>query len=101
MTEGITYFDHPANPRYPTHWHVRDDGWMGASLCMQEPLTITRDDPLRLRYLLYIHRDAVNPIRADEVAGQFEDRSAFEIRPATAPHRQFELSRSSADDSSG
>src|SRR5690606_2385055 len=31
--EGIAYFDHPANPHYPTRWHVRSDGWMGASLC--------------------------------------------------------------------
>jgi len=36
VVEGITYFDHPDNPRYPTHWHVRSDGWMGASFCMQQ-----------------------------------------------------------------
>ena len=32
--EGITYFDHPTNPGQPTKWHVRSDGWMGASPCM-------------------------------------------------------------------
>jgi hypothetical protein len=25
---GITMMDHPTNPRYPTHWHVRDYGLM-------------------------------------------------------------------------
>ncbi|MDP7050874.1 MAG: PmoA family protein, partial [Verrucomicrobiota bacterium] len=36
VTEGITYFDHEKNPSYPSHWHVREDGWMGASLCRHE-----------------------------------------------------------------
>ncbi|MCH8219541.1 MAG: PmoA family protein [Planctomycetes bacterium] len=26
--EGVTYFDHPANPRFPSYWHVREDGWI-------------------------------------------------------------------------
>ena len=30
--EGITYFDHPGNPGYPTGWHVRSDGWMALRL---------------------------------------------------------------------
>jgi hypothetical protein len=28
---GITLMDHPTNPRYPTHWHVRDYGLMTAN----------------------------------------------------------------------
>src|SRR6478735_8537218 len=40
--EGITYFDHPSNPGHPTHWHVRDDGWMGASACFTGPKMITK-----------------------------------------------------------
>jgi len=28
---GIAVFDHPANPRYPTYWHVRDYGLMTAN----------------------------------------------------------------------
>src|SRR5262249_25034268 len=47
--EGITYFDHPSNPGHPTRWHVREDGWMGASVCMQGPVTTTRKQPLVLR----------------------------------------------------
>ncbi len=55
LASGISYFDHPDNPRHPTAWHVRDDGWMCASLCMNGPLVVRKDAPLRLRYALYVH----------------------------------------------
>jgi hypothetical protein len=53
--EGITLMDHPGNPNHPCVWHVRDDGWMGAALTFNGPLTIASGKPLRLRYGLYIH----------------------------------------------
>lgn len=53
--EGITLMDHPINPGHPCEWHVRDDGWMGASLSFDGPLTIPAGKPLRLRYGLYVH----------------------------------------------
>ncbi len=55
--EGITLFDHPDNPNFPTYFHVRNDGWMGASLTFDAPRTIQPDKPLHLRYGLYIHSD--------------------------------------------
>ncbi|NIP32911.1 MAG: hypothetical protein GWN67_20935 [Phycisphaerae bacterium] len=55
--EGITLFDHPNNPNFPTYFHVRNDGWMGASLTHDGPLTIQPGKPLNLRYGLYIHSD--------------------------------------------
>ena len=54
--EGITLFDHPSNPSYPTPFHVRGDGWMGASLTFAGPITIEPDQPLRLRYGVSVHR---------------------------------------------
>ncbi len=54
---GITLFDHPGNPNHPSYFHVRNDGWMGASLTFDAPREIRPDKPLRLRYGLYIHRD--------------------------------------------
>jgi len=55
--EGITLFDHPDNPNHPSHFHVRNDGWMGPCLTFDGPRTIEPGKPLRLRYGLYVHSD--------------------------------------------
>jgi hypothetical protein len=55
--EGITLFDHPDNPNFPAYFHVRDDGWMGASLTFDGPSELPSGQSLRLRYGLYIHSD--------------------------------------------
>lgn len=47
--------DHPSNPNHPTIFHVRDDGWMGASLTFAASRVIKPGEPLRLRYGLYVH----------------------------------------------
>jgi Family of unknown function (DUF6807) len=65
--EGITLFDHPDNPNFPTYFHVRNDGWMGASLTFDGPRKIEPGKPLHLRYGLYVHRgmkpaEAINTI---------------------------------------
>jgi hypothetical protein len=67
--EGITLFDHPDNPNFPSHFHVRNDGWMGASLTFDGPRAITPDKPLRLRYGLYIH-SGMKPKEAIEAKWQ-------------------------------
>lgn len=54
-TEGATLMDHPRNPGFPNHFHVRDDGWMGISATFTEPRTLTPGEPLALRYGLLIH----------------------------------------------
>ncbi|MEO8270398.1 MAG: PmoA family protein, partial [Aureliella sp.] len=58
VREGITFFDHPQNLRHPTHWHVRQDGWMGAAFGLQTGAEVTHEQPLTLRYLLYAHSGA-------------------------------------------
>ena len=40
VVEGITLLDYPSNPNHPPPFHVRDDGWMGASPCLNRPITI-------------------------------------------------------------
>jgi hypothetical protein len=60
-TEGITLLDHPANPNHPTYFHVRGDGWMGASLTYEQPITIEPGRLLRLRYGLYVHGGTPDP----------------------------------------
>lgn len=91
--EGITYFDHPTNPGHPTHWHVREDGWMGASVCMHEPHETTQTSPLLLRYLLHVHRGDIDAARADRVAADFADRPGYRVERSSAKHRQYEIVR--------
>jgi len=55
--QGITLFDHPDNPNFPTYFHVRNDGWMGASLTFDGPRKIQSNEPLHLCYGLYVHCD--------------------------------------------
>lgn len=93
LIEGITYFDHPSNPSHPTHWHVREDGWMGASACFAESLTTTKASPLVLRYLLHAHANKPDPARANAVFDQFAQRSAFAVTKATVKHESWTVKR--------
>jgi len=97
VTEGITYFDHPDNPRYPSRWHVRSDGWMGSSFCMEEGFTITPENPLTLRYLLHAHGGEYDAETAEKVALDFARQARFEIGKSERPHRQFDVWRSEED----
>ncbi|TKJ35226.1 MAG: hypothetical protein CEE38_15470 [Planctomycetes bacterium B3_Pla] len=81
--EGITLFDHPDNPNFPSHFHVRNDGWMGASLTFDGPREIQPDKPLRLRYGLYIHSDMKT---AETIEARWKQFA--EIRPAGAKDRK-------------
>ncbi len=67
--EGITLFDHPSNPNHPTYFHVRGDGWMGASLTYDGAMTIHPVKSVHLRYALYIHNDFI-PV--DKIEKQWE-----------------------------
>ncbi len=58
---GVAIFDHPDNPRHPTYWHCRNDGWAGAAFNLKEGYKVELDNPLRLKYRLCLHRhDAVH-----------------------------------------
>ena len=96
LTEGITYFDHAKNPSYPSHWHVREDGWMGASLCRHEAVVIKKEKPLRVRYLLHAHNGAADAEVANRIARIFDASPAFEVAKAKRKHRQFEVQREGA-----
>ncbi len=93
VVEGITYFDHPTNPGYPTRWHVREDGWMIASACMSNPLLTTQESPLTLRYLLHAHAGPLHADRAGEFATEFAARSALELVKSGRQHTAYELRR--------
>lgn len=85
--EGITWFDHPANPRYPTAWHVRDDGWMSPAFCLRDAYDLVRAQPLVLRYGLHIHARAVNPQAAEQQRQTFAESSALQVVAVKRPWR--------------
>lgn len=91
--EGITFHDHPSNPNHPAKWHVREDGWMGPSLCRDAPVVTTRANPLVLRYLLQTHAGKVDAERANEAFRDFAQRLPFIVERSKRPHRRFEVDR--------
>ena len=93
VTEGITYFDHEKNPSYPSHWHVREDGWMGASLCRHEAIVIKKENPLCVRYLQHAHNGAANPTIANPIAEIFNASPSFKVSKSKRKHREFEVQR--------
>jgi hypothetical protein len=92
-TEGITYFDHPSNPGHPTAWHVREDGWMEASVCMSKPLETSRQQPLVVRYLLHAHKGPADAERAGTVFREFAALRRYEVVRANVKHQQFVIRR--------
>ncbi|MEK6236603.1 MAG: PmoA family protein [Planctomycetales bacterium] len=91
--EGITYIDHPTNPGQPTRWHVREDGWMGASLCRDSEVTFTQENPLTVRYLLYVHAGPSRPLLANRVAADFSRTGPYLVKRVRVPHRSYLIER--------
>ena len=81
---GIAIFDHPDNPRHPTYWHCRNDGWAGAAFSLKEGHKVEIDDPLRLKYRLCLHRhDAVRGNVAQRYA-EYAAKPEVHLGPAVA-----------------
>lgn len=85
--EGVTWFDHPSNPRHPTPWHVRDDGWMSAAFNLQEAYEFRGVQPLRLRYGLHVHDGLLDVDRAKARFKAFAESPAWAVTPAQRPWR--------------
>lgn len=56
---GITIFDHPGNPRYPSPWYIWYTGgehlFFTPSLLFDGPMQLKNGENLHLKYLTYIH----------------------------------------------
>ncbi|QDT53838.1 hypothetical protein Pan44_18620 [Caulifigura coniformis] len=91
IPEGITLFDHPQNPRTPSTWHVRNDGWMSPSVCHAGSLIVRKAEPLRLRYLLHAHAGQWNAERANALLKQWQSRPALTTKKSTRPHHHFDI----------
>lgn len=58
LVGGIAMFDHPENPRYPTHWRCILNpgfGYINPSLVLAEPYQLQEGDVLMLRYRVLVH----------------------------------------------
>jgi hypothetical protein len=93
--EGITYFDHPTNPSHPAKWHVREDGWMGASLTRDASLVLERAKPLVLRYLIATHVGAYDHDRTAKQFFAFGKLPAWELVKNPAKHTSWGVRRKS------
>jgi hypothetical protein len=62
---GITFLDHPGNPRYPVHWYgatmsrvYGDDGWsnfLNAAFLFHQPMSVPAGETLTFRYRMLVH----------------------------------------------
>ncbi len=93
IQEGITCFNHQANPNSPPGWHVREDGWMGPSACREQSLLTSQEKPLRLRYLLFGHAGLVDISVNDELAEKFNRLSDWIVRRSSVKHTFWEVFR--------
>ena len=57
-------------------FHVRDDGWMGASLTFNGAQVIKSGAPLRLRHALYVHAGVPSP---EKIGDQWKAFAAMPI----------------------
>lgn len=77
--EGISLMDHPDNPNHPTHFHVRGDGWMGSSLTFEKEIVVEKSKRLRLRYGLYVHRNAPSSERLEAAWKEFAEEKIADL----------------------
>ncbi|MCC6355958.1 MAG: PmoA family protein [Verrucomicrobiae bacterium] len=73
--EGIALMDHPGNPGHPAAFHTRDDGWMGACLSKDAPVSVPSGGTLRVRYGLYIHAGGCDPGKIDALWREFAEEA--------------------------
>lgn len=93
VTEGITYFDHPENLTYPSKWHVRDDGWMGASICRDAPVMLANSHSTTWRYLLHAHAGPVDLDQTRAIAEAFAKRPRLAVQEDPRPHHEATIVR--------
>ena len=72
---GIAVFDHPQNPDFPTPWFTRDYGPFAPNygFFQEDPIVITPQKPLRLRYRIYTHSGDVTEGQVEEAWENYHD----------------------------
>jgi hypothetical protein len=67
---------------------------MGASVCLDGPITTTKKSPLALRYLLHAHVGPAKVDRATTTLKDFAARTKFEVVKSTKKHQTWDVRRS-------
>ena len=76
---GVTYFDRPTNPRYPTHLRVHPEKpYFCFAYQQREGLCIDREHPVTLRYRVLIHDGNPGPERIEAIAREMHSVTAHE-----------------------
>lgn len=55
---GVTIFDHPSNPRHPTHWYLSDNAklpYFGPALLFAQPMTLNVGKSFTIKYRILVH----------------------------------------------
>jgi hypothetical protein len=60
---------------------------------MHGPLEITKQSPLRLRYLLQAHRGPLDVAKTNQTADRFAEKPGLIVRRSKARHTEFEIIR--------
>jgi hypothetical protein len=77
---GVSWFDHPDNPRHPTPWYgstradTYGEGWanfLNAAFLWDEPMSLAAEEPLVLRYALAVHDGWWDADRIEHVAAEY------------------------------
>lgn len=95
IEEGVTWFDHPANPRHPARWHVRDDGWFSPAFCQRDAYVLRKNFPPTVRYGLHLHRGPHDAERAAATFAAFSASAAWKLEKADKPWK-WHLRRAAA-----
>ncbi|PQO37904.1 PmoA family protein [Blastopirellula marina] len=71
--EGITLMNHRDNPTFPSAFHVRNDGWMGATMSHEQPSELKQGESLMLRYGLYVHAGVASPEKIEQAFAAYHE----------------------------
>ncbi|MCA8986500.1 MAG: PmoA family protein, partial [Planctomycetaceae bacterium] len=93
IPQGVALMEHPSNQDFPKKWHVREDGWMGPSLCRDLPVVLEQNQTLRERSLIVAHDAQGDHNRLAILAQNFAESAPFVLEKSTLPHTSHQVVR--------
>lgn len=68
---GVAIFQHPDNPESPDGWCLRHYGFLGVCWPGLEPVTLEPNNPVTLRYRIWVHEGDANVARVEDAFAVF------------------------------